>query len=103
MSETLPHVSSNKQHVNGSIHYVNMCCYQATATAHGCVEHDTSRLSVSETCAAVTVDVNVFQDYGLDLNAFRELVPDCPQRLLELAASCCMVRRGKSRHIEIQY
>uniref|UniRef100_M3ZRP0 Dual specificity testis-specific protein kinase 1-like n=1 Tax=Xiphophorus maculatus TaxID=8083 RepID=M3ZRP0_XIPMA len=31
------------------------------------------------------------QDYGLDVKAFGELVPDCPQRLLELAASCCMV------------
>lgn len=31
------------------------------------------------------------QDYGLDVKAFRELVADCPQRLLELAASCCMV------------
>ncbi|KAK5909245.1 hypothetical protein CesoFtcFv8_003193 [Champsocephalus esox] len=31
------------------------------------------------------------QDYGLDVNAFRELVTGCPPRLLELAASCCMV------------
>lgn len=31
------------------------------------------------------------QDYGLDVNAFRELVIGCPQRLLELAASCCML------------
>ncbi|XP_061673732.1 PKc_LIMK_like_unk domain-containing protein isoform X2 [Syngnathoides biaculeatus] len=31
------------------------------------------------------------QDYGLDENAFKDLVTDCPQRLLELAASCCMV------------
>ncbi|KAM4578479.1 dual specificity testis-specific protein kinase 1 isoform 2-T2 [Fundulus diaphanus] len=31
------------------------------------------------------------QDYGLDVKAFTELVPDCPQRLLELAASSCMV------------
>ncbi|XP_077418617.1 dual specificity testis-specific protein kinase 2 isoform X3 [Vanacampus margaritifer] len=31
------------------------------------------------------------QDYGLDKNAFKEMVTDCPQRLLELAASCCMV------------
>uniref|UniRef100_A0A8D0B2T0 Dual specificity testis-specific protein kinase 1-like n=1 Tax=Sander lucioperca TaxID=283035 RepID=A0A8D0B2T0_SANLU len=31
------------------------------------------------------------QDYGMDVNAFRQLVTDCPQRLLELAASCCMV------------
>uniref|UniRef100_A0A667XSL4 Zgc:113162 n=1 Tax=Myripristis murdjan TaxID=586833 RepID=A0A667XSL4_9TELE len=31
------------------------------------------------------------QDYGLDVNAFRELVVGCPQRVLELAASCCLV------------
>uniref|UniRef100_A0A3B4TR08 Zgc:113162 n=1 Tax=Seriola dumerili TaxID=41447 RepID=A0A3B4TR08_SERDU len=31
------------------------------------------------------------QDYGLDVKTFRELVSDCPQRLLELAASCCML------------
>lgn len=31
------------------------------------------------------------QDYGLDVKAFSELVPACPQRLLELAASCCML------------
>ncbi|XP_055360238.1 PKc_LIMK_like_unk domain-containing protein isoform X3 [Betta splendens] len=31
------------------------------------------------------------QDYGLDVNSFKELVADCPQRLLELASSCCLV------------
>ncbi|XP_019716562.1 dual specificity testis-specific protein kinase 1 isoform X2 [Hippocampus comes] len=31
------------------------------------------------------------QDYGLDTNAFKEMVADCPQHLLELAASCCML------------
>ncbi|GLD52474.1 dual specificity testis-specific protein kinase 1-like isoform X1 [Lates japonicus] len=31
------------------------------------------------------------QDYGLDVNTFRGLMTDCPERLLELAASCCMV------------
>ncbi|KAK5610203.1 hypothetical protein CRENBAI_009409 [Crenichthys baileyi] len=31
------------------------------------------------------------QDYGLDVKAFSKLVPDCPQHLLEIAASCCMV------------
>lgn len=46
--------------------------------------------------------VNAFQDYGLDVNAFRELVTDCPQRLLELSASCCMVGRQKTLHIKIQ-
>ncbi|XP_018424203.1 PREDICTED: dual specificity testis-specific protein kinase 2-like isoform X1 [Nanorana parkeri] len=29
------------------------------------------------------------RDYGLDVVAFQELVADCPNRLLELAASCC--------------
>lgn len=42
-------------------------------------------------CPVVIVDMNVFQDYGLDVKAFKELVNDCPDRLLELAASCCMV------------
>nr|XP_057926073.1 PKc_LIMK_like_unk domain-containing protein isoform X2 [Doryrhamphus excisus] len=31
------------------------------------------------------------KDYGLDENAFKEMLTDCPQRLLQLAASCCMV------------
>lgn len=41
----------------------------------------------------MTVFVHVFQDYGLDVNAFRKLVTDCPQRLLDLSANCCMVGR----------
>ena len=32
------------------------------------------------------------QDYGLDLEAFGRLVSGCPQRVLELASSCCLVR-----------
>ncbi|XP_034026894.1 PKc_LIMK_like_unk domain-containing protein [Thalassophryne amazonica] len=31
------------------------------------------------------------QDFGLDVTSFRDLVPGCPQHLLELATSCCMV------------
>ncbi|CAK6959632.1 PKc_LIMK_like_unk domain-containing protein isoform X1 [Scomber scombrus] len=31
------------------------------------------------------------QDYGLDVKAFKELVNDCPDRLLELATNCCML------------
>ncbi|XP_048043251.1 PKc_LIMK_like_unk domain-containing protein isoform X1 [Chanodichthys erythropterus] len=31
------------------------------------------------------------QDYGLDVSAFRKMVSGCPQRLLELAASCCLI------------
>ncbi|TRY94038.1 hypothetical protein DNTS_011952 [Danionella cerebrum] len=31
------------------------------------------------------------QDYGLDVSAFKALVTGCPQRLLELAANCCLV------------
>ncbi|KAK2837743.1 hypothetical protein Q5P01_014955 [Channa striata] len=31
------------------------------------------------------------QDYGLDVKTFKELVTDCPPRLLELAARCCMM------------
>ncbi len=33
----------------------------------------------------------VLQDYGLDISAFGKMVSECPQRLLELAASCCLV------------
>ncbi len=33
----------------------------------------------------------VLQDYGLDVSAFGKMVSECPQRLLELAASCCLV------------
>ena len=40
---------------------------------------------------AVSDDVCVLQDYGLNVNTFKEIVSDCPQRLLDLAASCCMV------------
>lgn len=39
----------------------------------------------------ITLFVDIFQDYGLDVNAFRTLVDDCPQRLLDLSASCCNV------------
>ncbi|XP_035246256.1 dual specificity testis-specific protein kinase 2 [Anguilla anguilla] len=31
------------------------------------------------------------QDYGLDVAAFEEMVTGCPQRVIELAASCCMM------------
>ncbi|KAJ8339424.1 hypothetical protein SKAU_G00362100 [Synaphobranchus kaupii] len=31
------------------------------------------------------------KDYGLDVSAFEEMVTGCPQRVLELAASCCMM------------
>lgn len=40
----------------------------------------------------LSADDGVFQDYGLDVEAFSRMVPDCPQRLLQVAASCCMVR-----------
>lgn len=51
-------------------------------------------------CTVVTLDVNVFQNYGLDVKAFRELVTDCPERLLELSASCCMVGKDRSSLIK---
>ncbi|XP_056275014.1 dual specificity testis-specific protein kinase 1-like isoform X2 [Pseudoliparis swirei] len=47
-----------------------------------------------EVLARISADPEMLprtQDYGLDVEAFRQLVDDCPQRLLELAASCCMV------------
>ncbi|XP_017546743.1 PKc_LIMK_like_unk domain-containing protein isoform X1 [Pygocentrus nattereri] len=31
------------------------------------------------------------QDYGLDVSAFRNMVTGCPQRVLDLAASCCLL------------
>ncbi|KAJ8285699.1 hypothetical protein GJAV_G00029920 [Gymnothorax javanicus] len=31
------------------------------------------------------------QDYGLDVSAFQDMVSGCPPRLLELAASCCLM------------
>ncbi len=34
-----------------------------------------------------------WQDYGLDVESFRELVQGCPERVLELSASCCQVWR----------
>lgn len=46
---------------------------------------------------ALTLGRVVSQDYGLDVEEFRQLVNDCPQRLLELAASCCLVGRCSGR------
>lgn len=42
-----------------------------------------------------TLFVDIFQDYGLDVNAFRTLVDDCPQCLLDLSANCCNVGSPK--------
>lgn len=33
------------------------------------------------------------QDYGLDVEAFSELVQGCPQKVLELSVNCCQVSR----------
>ncbi|MFT7817577.1 dual specificity testis-specific protein kinase 1-like [Arapaima gigas] len=47
-----------------------------------------------EILARIPADPEVLprtQDYGLDEQAFREMVSDCPQHLLRLAASCCQV------------
>ncbi|KAM9066643.1 dual specificity testis-specific protein kinase 1-like isoform 2-T2 [Sarcophilus harrisii] len=35
------------------------------------------------------------QDYGLDVDAFQEMVSECPSRILELAASCCRLEALK--------
>ncbi|KAJ8286407.1 hypothetical protein GJAV_G00038920 [Gymnothorax javanicus] len=35
------------------------------------------------------------QDFGLDVAAFEEMVRGCPRRVLELAASCCMLESFK--------
>ncbi|XP_053328489.1 dual specificity testis-specific protein kinase 2-like isoform X2 [Spea bombifrons] len=35
------------------------------------------------------------RDYGLDADAFRELIRDCPKRVLDLAVSCCRLEAHK--------
>ncbi|XP_043914178.1 dual specificity testis-specific protein kinase 1-like isoform X2 [Protopterus annectens] len=35
------------------------------------------------------------RDYGLDVTAFRDLVGECPKKILDLAASCCRVEAFK--------
>uniref|UniRef100_A0A8C5F9Q2 Protein kinase domain-containing protein n=1 Tax=Gadus morhua TaxID=8049 RepID=A0A8C5F9Q2_GADMO len=47
-----------------------------------------------EILARIPADPEVLprtQDYGLDLEAFGKLVSGCPQRVLELASSCCLL------------
>lgn len=38
-----------------------------------------------------------FQDFGLDVEAFQQMVGDCPPDFLELAIACCNVR---NTHLE---
>lgn len=80
--------------LNQAVKRIQMCI--VPVIVHGCVGHDVSLVNLVKCvlwCAHAALTVDVFQDYGLDVNAFRELVTDCPQCLLELAATCCMVGR----------
>lgn len=43
--------------------------------------------------------VGVFvQDFGLDVEAFQQMVGDCPPDFLELAIACCNVRNAHLAH-----
>lgn len=47
-----------------------------------------------EVLARIPADPEVLprtKDYGLDVESFRELVQGCPERVLELSASCCQM------------
>lgn len=52
---------------------------------------DAHCLILSDQYVVVPAVVCFSQDYGLDVEAFSELVPGCPPRVLELSASCCQV------------
>ncbi|XP_053329160.1 dual specificity testis-specific protein kinase 2-like [Spea bombifrons] len=43
------------------------------------------------------------RDYGLDADAFRELIRDCPKRVLDLAVSCCRVMCFGGRGLSGQF
>ncbi|KAK1155823.1 dual specificity testis-specific protein kinase 1 [Acipenser oxyrinchus oxyrinchus] len=51
-----------------------------------------------EILGRITADPEVLprtQDYGLNVAAFQEMVSECPQRVLELANSCCRMEAFK--------
>ncbi|ROL47445.1 Dual specificity testis-specific protein kinase 2, partial [Anabarilius grahami] len=51
-------------------------------------------IMLCEILARIPADPEVLprtQDYGLDVESFRELVHGCPERVLELSASCCQM------------
>ncbi|XP_076836094.1 dual specificity testis-specific protein kinase 2 isoform X1 [Brachyhypopomus gauderio] len=51
-------------------------------------------IMLCEILARIPADPEVLprtRDYGLDVQAFGELVQGCPQRVLELSASCCLM------------
>uniref|UniRef100_A0A4W4GN57 Zgc:113162 n=1 Tax=Electrophorus electricus TaxID=8005 RepID=A0A4W4GN57_ELEEL len=51
-------------------------------------------IMLCEILARIPADPEVLprtQDYGLDVQAFSELVQGCPQRVLQLSASCCLM------------
>lgn len=46
-------------------------------------------------------DCNVLvpvQDFGLDVEAFQQMVGDCPTDFLDLAIACCNVRKTRPKH-----
>ncbi|XP_063066290.1 dual specificity testis-specific protein kinase 1 isoform X2 [Engraulis encrasicolus] len=51
-------------------------------------------IMLCEILARIPADPEILprtRDYGLDVEAFGEMVPGCPQRILELSASCCQM------------
>ncbi|XP_007233959.2 dual specificity testis-specific protein kinase 1 isoform X1 [Astyanax mexicanus] len=51
-------------------------------------------IMLCEILARIPADPEVLprtRDYGLDVQAFSELVQGCPQRVLQLSASCCLM------------
>ncbi|XP_056586649.1 dual specificity testis-specific protein kinase 2 [Triplophysa dalaica] len=51
-------------------------------------------IMLCEILARIPADPEVLprtQDYGLNVESFRELVQGCPERVLELSASCCQM------------
>jgi hypothetical protein len=47
----------------------------------------------ARTCCTMQLTPGLFslQDYGLDVEAFSEMVQGCPRHILELSANCCLV------------
>ncbi|KAK3524202.1 hypothetical protein QTP70_022669 [Hemibagrus guttatus] len=57
-------------------------------------------IMLCEILARIPADPEILprtQDFGLDVEAFSELVLGCPQKVLELSANCCQVSRRDDR------
>lgn len=72
-----------------SLHTVLLAACRREGLAPACGEGSAGqeRLSCVLTASALPP-----QDYGLDVAAFRDMIGGCPQRVLDLAVSCCRVR-----------